>query len=168
MRPVQAGKPAREDYHGCIIAGSTAPDFVPLSIIGYDGDGNTTSVTDSQGGLLTLTYDARDGVRGTPYLIPALWLSRATERDSMLARPPSESHLRALESLDFESHAPCSPPTTMRKGRKRGRGKETGTRLVLHPRATSPGNPCRLPRPGSSGASKTSRGSQRHARVSKV
>ena len=24
-------------------------------------------------------------VRGTPYLIPALWLSRATERDSMLA-----------------------------------------------------------------------------------
>ena len=63
MRPVQAGKPA-QDYHGCIIAGSTAPDFVPLSIIGYDGDGNTTSVTDSQGGLLTLTYDVRDGVRG--------------------------------------------------------------------------------------------------------
>jgi hypothetical protein len=55
------------------------------------------------------------GVRGTPYRIPALWLSRATERDSMLARPPSKSHLRAPEALDFESHAPCSPPTTMRK-----------------------------------------------------
>ena len=54
----------------------------------------------------------------------------------MLARPPSESHLRVLESLDFENSWPlCSPPTTIRKGRKRGRGKETGTRLVLHPPA---------------------------------
>jgi hypothetical protein len=36
------------------------------------------------------------GVRGTPYLIPALWLSRATERDSMLARPPSSRNPRMV------------------------------------------------------------------------
>ena len=39
--------------------GTTGLPLVTLTY-GYDGDGNETSVTDSQGGLLTLTYDVRD------------------------------------------------------------------------------------------------------------
>ena len=71
--------------------GTTGLPLVTLTY-GYDGDGNETSVADSEGGLLTLTYDA----------------PRRTDQRAILWHGPF-GRGRDLHVNEMLSHTTCLP-----------------------------------------------------------